>query len=153
MWGWRRVWLKQKCWEVGWWQDHWSTSFQKTRDWYCFCLFSPHPSSPPRLPAFSLPQIDFKDPKISNVGNNYLKSINGTEFWIPQTGEAKMRNAFASHKYAFKSALRYKIGRKYSRLGPGVDPGSLPSWKFLQHCYFQQGPQSLPWAWWVSRGW
>jgi hypothetical protein len=25
-------------------------------------------------------------------------SINGTNFWIPQTGEAKTGNAFASHK-------------------------------------------------------
>ena len=36
-------------------------------------------------------------------------SINGTNFWIPQTGDAKTGNTFASHKYAFKSALHYKI--------------------------------------------
>jgi hypothetical protein len=37
-------------------------------------------------------------------------SINGTDFRIPQTGTAIRGNAFASHKYAFKSALRYEIG-------------------------------------------
>ena len=37
-------------------------------------------------------------------------SINGTDFRIPQTGEVKMGNWFASHKYSFKLALRYKIG-------------------------------------------
>ena len=37
-------------------------------------------------------------------------SINGTNFWIPQTGEAKTGSAFASHKYSFKSALHYEIG-------------------------------------------
>jgi hypothetical protein len=37
-------------------------------------------------------------------------SIDGTDFRIPQTGEAKMGNRFASHKLLFKSALRYKIG-------------------------------------------
>ena len=37
-------------------------------------------------------------------------SIDGTDFRIPQTGAAVRGNAFASHKYAFKSALRYEIG-------------------------------------------
>jgi hypothetical protein len=37
-------------------------------------------------------------------------SIDGTDFRIPQTGEAKTGNWFASHKYSFKLALRYKIG-------------------------------------------
>jgi hypothetical protein len=37
-------------------------------------------------------------------------SIDGTDFRIPQTGTVIRGNAFASHKYAFKSALRYEIG-------------------------------------------
>jgi hypothetical protein len=37
-------------------------------------------------------------------------SINGTNFWIPQAGKVTTGNWFASHKYAFKSALCYKIG-------------------------------------------
>jgi hypothetical protein len=36
--------------------------------------------------------------------------INGMDFRIPQTGKATTSNWFASHKYVFKSALRYKIG-------------------------------------------
>jgi hypothetical protein len=44
------------------------------------------------------------------MGNDCLMSINGTDFWIPQTGTAIRGNAFTSHKYAGKSALRYEIG-------------------------------------------
>ena len=55
-------------------------------------------------------QIDFEDRKINDIGNDCLISIDGTDFRIPQTGEAKTGNWFASHKYSFKSALRYDIG-------------------------------------------
>ena len=37
-------------------------------------------------------------------------TINGTDFRILQKGIAKKGNAFASHKYAGKSALRYELG-------------------------------------------
>ena len=37
-------------------------------------------------------------------------TIDGTDFRIPQKGIAKKGNAFASHKYAGKSALRYELG-------------------------------------------
>ena len=37
-------------------------------------------------------------------------TIDGTDFQIPQQGTATKGNAFASHKYAGKSALRYEIG-------------------------------------------
>ena len=37
-------------------------------------------------------------------------TIDGTNFCIPQKGVAKKGNAFASHKYAGKSALRYELG-------------------------------------------
>ena len=33
-------------------------------------------------------------------------SIDGTDFWIPEVGAAIRGNAFASHKYAGKSALQ-----------------------------------------------
>ncbi len=37
-------------------------------------------------------------------------SIDGTDFRILQKGPAMRGNAFASHKYAMKSALRYELG-------------------------------------------
>ncbi len=37
-------------------------------------------------------------------------TVNGTDFRVPQKGTATKGNAFASHKYAEKSALRYKLG-------------------------------------------
>ncbi len=44
------------------------------------------------------------------MGNDCLMSIDGTDFRILQTGAAILGNTFASHKYTFKSALRYEIG-------------------------------------------
>jgi hypothetical protein len=65
----------------------------------------------PRLPPLSSPlQVDLEKCKNCNIGNDCLMSINGTDFRIPQTGKATTNNWFASHKYAGKSALRYKIG-------------------------------------------
>ena len=37
-------------------------------------------------------------------------TVDGTDFLIPQKGAATKGNAFASHKYAGKSALRYELG-------------------------------------------
>ena len=37
-------------------------------------------------------------------------TIDGTDFRIQQKGIAKKGNAFGSHKYAGKSALRYELG-------------------------------------------
>ncbi len=37
-------------------------------------------------------------------------TVDGTDFRIPQKGIATKGNAFASHKYAGKSALRYELG-------------------------------------------
>jgi hypothetical protein len=36
--------------------------------------------------------------------------VNGTDFCIPQKGQAKKGNPFGSHKYAGKSALHYELG-------------------------------------------
>jgi hypothetical protein len=45
-------------------------------------------------------------------------TVDGTDFRVPQKGTATKGNAFASHKYAGKSALRYKLGM--SILGGGL---------------------------------
>ena len=37
-------------------------------------------------------------------------TVDGTDFCIPQNGTAARGNAFVSHKYAGKSALRYELG-------------------------------------------
>jgi hypothetical protein len=37
-------------------------------------------------------------------------TVNGTDFQFPQRGTATKGNAFASHKYVGKSALRYELG-------------------------------------------
>jgi hypothetical protein len=76
----------------------------------CICLFFQHPVLTPALLLPPQTQIDFEDQKINDIGNDCLMSIDGTDFQIPQTGEAKTGNWFASHKYSFKSALHYEIG-------------------------------------------
>jgi len=40
----------------------------------------------------------------------HMTCSTGTDFRIPQKGAATKGNAFASHKYAGKSALRYELG-------------------------------------------
>ena len=42
--------------------------------------------------------------------NNCAMTVDGTDFRIHQKGAATKGNAFASHKYAGKSALRYELG-------------------------------------------
>lgn len=42
--------------------------------------------------------------------NDCLMSVDGTDFRILQKGAARKGNAFGSHKYAGKSALRYELG-------------------------------------------
>ena len=42
--------------------------------------------------------------------NDCTMTIDGTDFRILQKGITKKGNAFASHKYVGKSALRYKLG-------------------------------------------
>jgi hypothetical protein len=37
-------------------------------------------------------------------------TVDGTNFHVPQKGIATKGNAFAYHKYAGKSALRYELG-------------------------------------------
>jgi len=69
------------------------------------------PIAPPLpRPRPTPPQIDFDSRKKYDVLNDCLMTIDGTDFRIPQKGVAKKGNAFASHKYAGKSALRYELG-------------------------------------------
>ena len=49
-------------------------------------------------------------PLLGDVLNECLVTVNGTDFRVPQKGTATKGNAFASHKYAGKSALRYELG-------------------------------------------
>ncbi len=90
----------------------------------CLYLFRirPHPSHTPR---FWPPQIDFDSQKKGNVLNNC--TANGIDFCFPQKGVSAKGNAFASHKYNGKSALRYKLGISILVLGGG-SPGPLPRW-------------------------
>ncbi len=45
-----------------------------------------------------------------DVLNNCTMTVDGTDSRVPQKGVATKGNAFASHKYAGKSALRYELG-------------------------------------------
>ena len=47
---------------------------------------------------------------VHNVLNDCTMTVDGTEFHIPQKGIATKGNAFGSHKYVGKSALRYELG-------------------------------------------
>ena len=55
-------------------------------------------------------QIDFESRKDGDILNDCLMSVDGTDYRIPQKGAARRGNAFASHKYNGKSALRYELG-------------------------------------------
>ena len=55
-------------------------------------------------------QVDFEKRKEGDVYNDCLMTIDGTDFRVAQTGAAITGNAFGSHKYSGKSALRYEIG-------------------------------------------
>jgi hypothetical protein len=65
-----------------------------------------HPPPPPHRQ----PQINFYSQKMGDVLNNCLMTVDGTDFRVPQKGMATIGNAFASHKYTGKSALRYELG-------------------------------------------
>ena len=69
--------------------------------YYNICLLTPP----------SLPQIIFE----SRLGshdrlNDCTMTVDGTDFRVHQKGSATKGNAFASHKYAGKSALWYELG-------------------------------------------
>ena len=55
-------------------------------------------------------EIDFEKRKVNDELNDCLMSVDGTDFHILQKCAATKGNAFASHKYAGKPALRYELG-------------------------------------------
>ncbi len=76
--------------------------------WFIVVFLRPsssHPAAPSAFQVIFESRLDTHD-----VGNNCLMSIDGTEFKIEQKGAAKKGNAFGSHKYAGKPALRYELG-------------------------------------------
>jgi hypothetical protein len=67
--------------------------------------------TPPPLPPPTQTQIDFESRLgAHDVLNDCTMTVDGTDFRIPHEGAATKGNAFASHKYAGKSALRYELG-------------------------------------------
>ena len=94
------------------------------------------------VPTPSL-QIDFESRLgAHDVGNDCLMKIDGTDFRINQKGPAARGNAFASYKYAGKSALRYKLvvdilaGNLFGSLNP-------TPWVSTPTCYFQRRSRPL----------
>ncbi len=80
-----------------------------SKNWLSFSTPVLTPLSPPP----PQPQIFLKSRLGSHdVGNNCSMIIDGTDFCIPQKGITKKQHAFASHKYAGKSALTlwYELG-------------------------------------------
>jgi hypothetical protein len=72
-------------------------------------VYSPRENvlTPPPLPP-PQQQIDFESRLgAHDMGKDCTMTINGTDFCILQQGVVKKGNAFASHKYVGKSALRY----------------------------------------------
>ncbi len=66
-------------------------------------------------------------------------TVNGTDFRVPQKGTATKGNAFASHKYAGKSALHYELG--VSILGGDLVwiQGPYPMGKYNDIAIFNKG--------------
>jgi len=72
-------------------------------------LFIPVLNPPPTLPPQT--QIDSESRLgAHDVLNDCMMAVDGTDFCIPQKGFVTKGNAFASHKYTGKSALRYELG-------------------------------------------
>jgi hypothetical protein len=57
-------------------------------------------------------------------------AINGTNFHVPPKGTVTKGNAFACHKYAGKSALRYELGVSILGVDLGWIQGPYPAGKF-----------------------
>jgi hypothetical protein len=56
------------------------------------------------------PQIVFKSHLVNDVGKYCLMAIDRMDLKILQKGATKKGNVFGFHKYAGKTALRYKLG-------------------------------------------
>jgi hypothetical protein len=63
------------------------------------------------LPLSPQLQINFESKLgIHNMSDNCTMTLNGIDVKILQKGVTKKGNAFTSHKYVGKSALRYELG-------------------------------------------
>ena len=70
-------------------------------------------SPPPfchRCCPLAKPQINFESRLVDDALNDCLMSIDGTDFRVQQKGVHEKGNAWGSHKYAGKSAVRYELG-------------------------------------------
>ena len=65
------------------------------------------------------------------MGNNCTMMVDGTDFQILQKGITKKVNAFASHKYAGKSTLRYELGANSLAGNLVWMQGPYPAGKFI----------------------
>ena len=80
------------------------------------------------MPAAATAQIVFESRLGAHVvANDCLMSIDGTNFRILQKGAATRGNAFGSHKYAGKSALRYEL-KIDILVGNLLGKWTLPRW-------------------------
>jgi hypothetical protein len=75
-----------------------------------YISFSISVLTPTPPPPHRQPQINFDSQKKGDILNDCLMTVDGTDFRVPQNGTSTKGNAFASHKYAGKSALRYELG-------------------------------------------
>jgi len=76
----------------------------------CSLIFHSEGLDQAEAPTVTAAQIVFESRLgAHDVGNDCLMSIDGTNFRILQKGAVTRGNAFGSHKYAGKSALRYKL--------------------------------------------
>ena len=73
-----------------------------------------------------------------DVLNDCTMTVDGTDFRIPQKGAATKENAFASHKYAGKSALRYELGVDIFAGNLVWIQGSYPAGKYTNIKIFNQ---------------
>jgi hypothetical protein len=90
------------------------------------CISFSIPVLTPLPPPHPQPQINFDSQKKGDILNDCLMTVDGTDLCVPQKGTVTKGNAFASHKYAGRSALCYELGMSILGGGSGVDPGSLP---------------------------
>jgi hypothetical protein len=88
--------------------DHVVSLFFPSRLWPN--MFSPPPIVVVRCRSLAKLQINFESRLVDDELNDCLMMIDETDFRIQQKGVTKRGNAFGSHKYAGKSALRYELG-------------------------------------------
>jgi hypothetical protein len=90
-----------------------------------------------------LPQINFDRRFEGDMLNNCLMTINGTNFHVPQKGLPKKGNAFASHKYVGKSALRFRLGVSIWGGGLMWIQGPYPAGKYTNIMIFNKVPTNF----------